>query len=94
MQYGPPPNAPYGYSPYAPPQTTNGLAIASLVLGIIWVYWIASVLAIIFGFIAIGQINQSGGRQGGKGLATAGIICAFAWIAILVIAIIAVAADG
>ena len=94
MQYGPPPNAPYGYTPYAPPQSTNGLAIASLVLGIIWVYWIGSILGIIFGFIALGQINQSGGRQGGKGLAIAGIICSFAWIAILVIAIIAVAAES
>ena len=94
MQYGPPPNAPYGYTPYAAPQTTNGLAIASLVLGIIWVYWIGSILALIFGFIALGQINQSGGRQGGRGLAIAGIICAFAWIALLLVAIIAVAADS
>jgi uncharacterized protein DUF4190 len=92
--YGPPRGAPYGYSPYAPTQGTNGLAIASLVLGIIWIYWIGSVLALIFGFIALGQINQSGGRQGGRGLAVAGIICAFAWIALLVIAIIAVAADS
>jgi hypothetical protein len=28
---------------------TNGLAIASMVLGIVWVYWLGSVLALVFG---------------------------------------------
>ena len=48
-------------------KTTNGLAIASMVLGIVWVYWIGSILALIFGYIAKGQINEIGGTAGGPG---------------------------
>ncbi|MDA2979426.1 MAG: DUF4190 domain-containing protein [Actinomycetota bacterium] len=58
----------------SPQATTNGLAIASLVLGIVWIYWIGSVLAVIFGGVAIKQINASNGQQGGKGLAIAGLV--------------------
>ena len=58
----------------SPATATNGLAIASLVLGIVWIYWIGSVLAVIFGGIALNQINASNGQQGGKGLAIAGLV--------------------
>ena len=44
---------------------TNGLAIAALVLGILWLCAIGSVLAIVFGFIALNQIKRSG--QAGVG---------------------------
>ncbi|MEY2433902.1 MAG: hypothetical protein QOC92_3627 [Acidimicrobiaceae bacterium] len=90
--YGPPPNAPYGYSPYAPAQSTNGFAIASLVLGILWVYWIGSILAIIFGFIALSQIKER--HQSGKGMATAGLILGFIGLGLLVLVILLVAASG
>jgi hypothetical protein len=51
------------------------LAIASLVCSFFpMFYGIGSVLAIIFGFVARGQIKRSGGRQQGSGLALAGII--------------------
>jgi hypothetical protein len=46
---------------------------------------IPAVLGIIFGFIARSQIRRSGGTQGGDGLAIAGIIVGFAWIAFFVI---------
>jgi hypothetical protein len=39
--------------------------------------------------IARSQIRQSGGTQGGDGLALAGIIVGFAWIALFVIVLIA-----
>ena len=55
-------------------QSTNGLSIASLVLGIVWFLGIGSVLAVIFGFVARRQIRASGGRQTGEGMALAGII--------------------
>jgi hypothetical protein len=90
--YGPPPNAPYGYSPYAPTQSTNGFAIASMVLGILWVYWIGSILAIIFGFVALSQIKER--QQSGKGMATAGLILGFIGLAFLVLVILLVAAGG
>jgi hypothetical protein len=90
--YGPPPNAPYGYSPYAPTQSTNGMAIASMVLGILWVYWIGSILAIIFGFVALSQIKER--HQSGKGMATAGLILGFIGLGLLVLVILLVAAGG
>ena len=76
--YGAPP---YGQPMYAHPyvqRTTNGLAIASMVLGILWIYWIGSVLALIFGYIARGQIRQRG--QSGDGMAIAGIV--LGWIGV------------
>lgn len=71
--YGPPAGAPGGYG-YAPMQKNNGLAIASLVCSLVWVFGLGAVLAIIFGIIARGQIKNSGGAQKGTGLALAGII--------------------
>jgi hypothetical protein len=66
---------------------TNGLAVASLVLGILWIFWLGSLLALVFGFIAKGQIERSNGAQGGKGLAIAGIVlgCVGACTLLLVI---------
>ena len=78
---------PYAY-PYRPPQQTNGFAVASLVLGIIWIYWVGSILALIFGYIAKRQIDASEGRQTGRGLAIAGIV--LGWVGVGVLAIIAV----
>src|SRR5581483_6890252 len=72
--------APPTYSLPAGAQSTNGFAIASLVLGILWLYWIGSVLALVFGYVAKGQIDRSGGYQGGRGLAIAGIV--LGWIGV------------
>jgi len=77
---------PYGY-PYAPPQRTNGLAIASMVLGILWLYWIGSILALVFGYIAKNQIRQRG--ESGGGMATAGIVLGWIGVGFLVIGLIA-----
>ena len=83
---------------YAPPSLaaatavpTNPLAIASLVLGILWLWGIGSILAIIFGVIAKNQIEASGGAQQGRGLAIAGIIlgCATLGLFLLFLAFVA-----
>ena len=97
MPYGqpvhqPPPGAypvpygqPYGYGyPYAAPQRTNGMAIASMVLGILWLYWIGSILALVFGYIAKNQIRERG--EAGDGMATAGIV--LGWIGVGVIGLV------
>jgi hypothetical protein len=64
----------------------NGLAVASLVCSCAgFVVLIPAVLGIVFGFIARSQIRRSAGTQGGDGLAIAGIIVGFAWIAFFVI---------
>lgn len=64
-------------------QKTNGLAIASMVLGIVWVYWIGSILALIFGYQARNQIDASGGAQAGRGMAVAGIVLGWVGVGIL-----------
>lgn len=80
-QYQQPQGFPNTYAPqqsYLPPQQqpymaapqTNGKAIASLVLSLLGI----SILGVIFGHIASSEIKNSGGRQGGSGLATAGLI--------------------
>ncbi len=78
--YAPPFNPGYGYPgggvPYAfaPPVRTNGLAIASLICSLVWFFWLGSILGIVFGLIARGQIKRSKGQEQGSGLATAGLI--------------------
>ncbi|HWS92230.1 MAG TPA: DUF4190 domain-containing protein [Mycobacterium sp.] len=77
--YPPPPPGGYGYPPpgpgYPPPRRggTNGMAVASLVCSLFgWLCLIGPILGLIFGFIALNQIKQTG--QGGRGMALAGII--------------------
>lgn len=87
--YAHPGGMPQGYPAYAPAvQTTNGFSIASLVLGIVWVFGLGAILAVIFGFVARKQIRESGGRQGGAGMALAGIILGFVGIAGLILWIV------
>lgn len=63
-----------GFGGPPPRRSTNGLAIASLVLGILWLGGLGSVLALIFGLVALRQIKQSGKGQSGHGFAVAGTI--------------------
>jgi hypothetical protein len=73
----------------------NGLAIASLVCSCAgFLFFVPGVLGVIFGFIARSQIRQSGGTQGGDGLALAGILVGFAWIGLFVIVFIVGAASN
>jgi Domain of unknown function (DUF4190) len=69
----PPPPGP-GYPPSQPGSGTNTFAIVSLVASLLgWVcVGIGSILGIVFGFLALNQIKQTG--QGGRGLAIAGIV--------------------
>lgn len=66
---------------YAKP-LTNGLAIASLILGLVGI-GIGHVLALFFGYKAKRQIEHSGGAQRGRGLAIAGIV--LGWIGVTAI---------
>ena len=98
----PPPAPPaYGQQPggygYQSTPRTNGLAIASLVLGIAQIFLciIGGILALVFGYISRRQIDESGGTQGGRGMAIAGIILGWigiglgiAYIVVIVIAVI------
>ena len=72
----PPPGAPGGYG-QAPPQTSP-LAIVSLVLGIVGflccTFFVLSIGAVVTGFLARKQIDESQGRLKGTGMALAGLI--------------------
>lgn len=91
-QYG---QAQYGQAPYAQyppayqqpyvPVKTNGLAVASLVLGILWLYWVGSILALVFGMIAKSQIDAAAGTQQGRGLAIAGIVLGWVGVGFLLL---------
>jgi hypothetical protein len=72
------------------PQSTNGLAIAGMVLGILWLYWVGSILALVFGYVARGQIAASGGRQGGGGMAMAAIVLGWVGVGVLSLVILSV----
>ncbi len=94
--YAPSPGQPYGYPPYgyaAPPQRTSGMAIASLVLGLVWIYWIGSILAVIFGHLALSETRRDP-RVGGRGLAIAGLVLGYIGLGVLVIGLVALAVDG
>jgi hypothetical protein len=98
----PPPPAPPApvYQPYyqpvqyVPAQTTNGLAVAALVAGIFWVWWLGSVLAVVFGHVALNQINKSEGRESGRGMAIAGLVLGYLGVAVLAVVLITVAAGS
>lgn len=59
------------------------MAIASMVLGIVWIYWVGSALALVFGYLAKKQIRERG--EAGGGMATAGIVLGWIGVGILVL---------
>jgi hypothetical protein len=84
-----------GGSAASAPGKYNGFAIASMVLGILWIYWIGSVLALVFGYVALKQIKDSDNTQQGKGMAIAGIVLGWIGVAtVVLILVVAVAASS
>jgi large-conductance mechanosensitive channel len=77
------PNNPQWQQPYSAPRETNGMAIAALVGALL-----LPPLGIIFGHIARGQIKRTG--EGGKGMATWGLVLGY--IGTIVIPLIIIAA--
>ncbi|MCT9078992.1 DUF4190 domain-containing protein [Streptomyces fulvoviolaceus] len=86
--YGQPPYGPpyqtwgQGYSPYTRPSPVNGLAIASLVLGLLCCIPAAG---LVLGVIALVQIRKKG--QSGKGMAIAGSILSSVGLALWILAL-------
>lgn len=84
------PYPPHPLSP-APPSRTNGLAIATLVLGICGF----ALIPIILGHIALAQIRAR--HQGGGGMAIAGLVLGYltlAGYAVLVVVLVASVTGG
>lgn len=79
MTHQPPTNLPQQVPP-----ATSGLAIASMICGIVsfFVWIIGSLAAIICGHIALSKIKKSGNQLQGKGMALAGVICGYLTLAI------------
>ncbi len=77
---------PYGMQP-APPEKTNGLSIASLVLSLVniipcfWFLPVPALLGVIFGFVSRRQIKNNPSAKG-KGLALAGLIIGLIFLAL------------
>ncbi len=71
---------------YAPPpvRRTNGLAIASFVLGLLGF----GLLPVIFGHVALGQIRRDG--DGGAGFAIAGLVLGYLVLASAIVAVVIV----
>jgi hypothetical protein len=74
------PPIPQGYAPY---QEASGKATAALVLGICGLVvcpLVCSIIGLVLGYQAKSEIDASGGRIGGRGSATAGIV--LGWIGV------------
>lgn len=84
---------PPGYGAGYPPQPgkTNGMSIASLVLGLVGVplcfLFVPSLLAVIFGIVGLNQI-KSDPNQRGRGMAIAGIVLGAVMLVLVVLALV------
>ena len=76
---------------------TSGAATVSLIFGIlayVFLPLIGAIVAVIAGHMARNEIRASGGRLGGNGLATAGLVLGYIQIGLLVLFVCAVLAIG
>jgi uncharacterized membrane protein (Fun14 family) len=53
---------------------TSGLAIASVILGIVWLFGLGSIAAIALGWRAVREVEGSDGALEGHAIAIAGIV--------------------
>lgn len=84
---------PAGYGGGYPPQPgrTNGMSIASLVLGLVGLplcfLLVPSLLAVIFGFVGMSQIKNDPSQRG-RGMAIAGVVLGASILALVVLALV------
>src|ERR1051325_11037592 len=69
------------------PTRRSGMAVAAMVLGILWIFWIGSILAVIFGHVAMNRIKHDR-TLGGRGMAIAGVVLGYVGLGILVLSVI------
>jgi peptidylprolyl isomerase len=73
--------SPFGSPPaYGGSGQTPGLAIASLVLGLLWLGGVGAVLAVLFGHLALARLRRVPGPKGGRGIAIAGTVVGYVGI--------------
>ena len=78
---GYPPQQGYGPSPAPPNNTLAVVSMVSGIAGLTVIPFLASIVAVITGHLAKGQIRRSEGREGGDGMATAGLVTGYIGIA-------------
>ena len=92
--YSPPVEGDEGasYTPGPSLPVTNGLAIASMICGILSLVFFCfcgglflGIPAVICGHLSLNQLNAPGNSQQGRGMAIAGLICGYLGIAFLII---------
>ena len=79
---------PYQHTPpqfIADQRSVDGLAVAALVLGIVWAFWLGSILAVIFGHVAMRRIKRQPNMRKGYGLAVAGLVLGYVGAATFVL---------
>lgn len=89
MTYPPQPQQPQYYPPQQP-QQSNGLAVTSMVIGIVsvpgicipYLGWVLPILAVIFGGVGLRKANQG---ASGKGMAIAGLVLGVIMLALMVV---------
>jgi hypothetical protein len=87
--YGYPPA--YGQPTYALPPSQSTNAIISLVLGILGLtscYILTGIPALVLGYKARNEIDEAGGRQTGRSLATAGIVLGWVSVGLTAVAVL------
>jgi type IV pilus assembly protein PilA len=84
---GPP--SPVGAVPPGPshsaslPSETSGLAVGSLVCGILFFFLPSAIAAIVMGHISRAEIRRSEGRKTGDGMALAGLVLGYIGVAVI-----------
>ena len=79
------------------PPPASGMAVGSFVCGLLGITIlpiIGSLLAVILGHVALSQIRRSSGRQGGKGLAVAGLVLGYLVLVGAMIALVLILVVG
>ena len=64
-----------------------------MVLGILWLYWIGSILAVIFGHVALSQIRKDPSIQG-RGMAVAGVVLGWVGVGVGLLVLIVAGSIG
>jgi hypothetical protein len=59
-----------------------------MVLGLVGFFAVTAILAVVFGYLALAQIKRSKGWQRGTGMALAGVILGWAYLAVLALSVV------
>ena len=79
----PAPGYGYGYGGPWVRRPLNAAAVVAAVVGLLWIYGLASLTAVILGHISLRQIGRSGER--GRGLAVTGLVIGYLGLALTVV---------